>query len=68
MSFFAPNTQQIMAGVRPRIEAFLAPGEPPAPRPMQWRPTLAWAVLLGVLFFVVVTNLSNATDFLYFQF
>ena len=68
VGFFAPNTQQIMAGVRPRIEAFLAPGEPPAPRPMQWRPTVAWAVLLGVLFFVVVTNLSNATDFLYFQF
>ncbi|KHK01876.1 MBOAT family O-acyltransferase [Desulfovibrio sp. TomC] len=68
VSFLAPNTQQIMAGVRPRIEAFLTPGEPPAPRFLQWRPTVAWAALLGALFFVVVTNLSNATDFLYFQF
>ena len=66
--FFAPNTQQLMATVRPRIEHFLAPGEPPAPGVLQWRPTVAWAVFLGVLFFVVVTNLSNATDFLYFQF
>ena len=57
-----------MAAVHPRIERFLAPGEPAAPRRLQWRPTAAWAVLVALLFLAVVLNLSNATDFLYFQF
>lgn len=68
LAFFAPNTQQILATARPRIEAFLSPGEAPAPGWLSWRPTTAWAVMLALLFLVIVTQLSNATDFLYFQF
>ena len=68
LAFFAPNTQQILAAARPRIEAFLSPGEAAAPGWLSWRPTTAWAVMLALLFLVIVTQLSNATDFLYFQF
>lgn len=68
VSFFVPNTQQIMAAARPRIEVLLAPGERAAPALLQWRPTVVWGLLLGALFCVIATQLSNTTDFLYFQF
>ncbi|MFP5257921.1 MAG: MBOAT family O-acyltransferase [Acidobacteriota bacterium] len=68
LAFCAPNTQQIMAAARPRIEAFLTPDEPAASGSLAWRPTMAWGLTLGLLFFLILTQLSNATEFLYFQF
>lgn len=67
LSWLAPNTQQILAAFKPRVERYLE-NAPPAPALLRWRPNIGWAVLLGVLFLGLTLNLSSPTEFLYFQF
>ena len=62
--WFAPNTQQIMAAVRPAL------GVPPesAIARWQWRPAVATAAAVAVMAVTVIVNLNRHSEFLYFQF
>ena len=68
LCWFAPNTQQIMGVFRPRLEHYLTERESVASGFLLWRPTVVWAILLGMFFIVIGTNLSGITNFVYFQF
>ena len=74
LALFMPNTQQIMALAEPAIthheckpddEISLAPA---LERRLRWRPTLAWAVIMGIITAVAVLGMANISEFLYFQF
>jgi alginate O-acetyltransferase complex protein AlgI len=70
-----PNSHEILAGLKPALEYAL---EPPrvdlAPTPrwlgrwLTWRPTVPWALLLLALMVWVVLNLSQPSEFIYWQF
>lgn len=59
-----PNTQQIMAEAKPVI----GPAAKPAPRWLQWRPSLLWALAVAGLGEAALLSLGGTTEFLYFQF
>ncbi len=62
-----PNTQQILAKFQPALE--LAPSDREEGLFLWfWRPSPAWGLALGVLFFAVLIKMENPTTFLYFQF
>jgi alginate O-acetyltransferase complex protein AlgI len=58
-----PNTQQIMGYVHPAEGAHSN-----VPSWLQWRPTFAWSLSLGVVSFISIMYLFDSTSFLYFQF
>jgi D-alanyl-lipoteichoic acid acyltransferase DltB (MBOAT superfamily) len=59
-----PNTQQIMAEAKPILGA-----QPkPAPKPLLWRPSVQWALVMAVAGNVALLSLGGTTEFLYFQF
>lgn len=71
-----PNTQEVL---RERLDAATAPlakhkGETTVPRsawtwPMvSWRPSLLWAIVIGVAGWCVLLKMAKTTEFLYFQF
>jgi D-alanyl-lipoteichoic acid acyltransferase DltB (MBOAT superfamily) len=70
-----PNTQEIM---RARLDSVTGPlakhagagntSESWSWPNISWRPTLGWAVVLGVLAIYVVLHMAEPTAFLYFQF
>jgi D-alanyl-lipoteichoic acid acyltransferase DltB (MBOAT superfamily) len=68
----APNTQQLF-GYRQTVDD----GEPcpipivasrPAPLPVPWAPTRGWAVVMAFVFVYALTQMSDVSEFLYFQF
>jgi alginate O-acetyltransferase complex protein AlgI len=62
-----PNTQQILARYKPALE--LAPSdEQPRLLPIYWKPSIAWAMTLGVVVLASLVMLQNPSSFLYFQF
>jgi D-alanyl-lipoteichoic acid acyltransferase DltB (MBOAT superfamily) len=67
--WFAPNSQEIV-GYRPEETAEVAKATPsPLPLPwFQWRPNVAWATVVAVIFVIGLMNLLNPSEFLYFQF
>ncbi len=59
-----PNTQQIMVGFRPALEAVR-----PFPLPaLRWHPSVRWGLAIGALLIAGLYNLDNPSRFLYFQF
>jgi D-alanyl-lipoteichoic acid acyltransferase DltB (MBOAT superfamily) len=59
--WFMPNTQEILGQDGYSIrEGFI--------RWMSWKPTLAWSVIVGILFVVALLYVDSAATFLYFQF
>ena len=62
-----PNTQQILTRFRPSLQPD-AWNQKDVPHALQWRPSAAWAVAIGVVFFVVLVELQQPSTFLYFQF
>jgi hypothetical protein len=74
--WFFPNTQQILGQETSPEGIATSPGTPnvnPSPAPslfpgVRWRPSVAWAVLMAMIFFAVLVNLDSTTSFLYFQF
>jgi D-alanyl-lipoteichoic acid acyltransferase DltB (MBOAT superfamily) len=74
--WYFPNTQQILGQETEVGGIATSPGTPnvnPSPAPslfpgFHWRPSLAWGVLMAMLFFAVLVNLDSTTSFLYFQF
>ena len=62
-----PNTQQILIKFKPALE--LSPSdEVVGPFRLFWKPTAAWGVALGLLFFYIAVKMQNPSSFLYFQF
>jgi alginate O-acetyltransferase complex protein AlgI len=60
----APNTQEVMQFFSPALNV-------PAPsvkRPWLWQPNPLWATASAVLLTVALLNLTQVSDFLYFQF
>lgn len=71
-----PNTQELLG---PQFDAVTSPlakhkGEAPAVSPVwswpriTWRPSLAWAIVIGIGGWVVLLRMAKPTEFLYFQF
>ena len=61
--WLAPNTQTIMQSFRPALNVPELP-----PTWLRWRPNLVSAILIWVLAFSALINLSQVSTFLYFQF
>lgn len=59
--WFLPNTQQILGQAGTAIQAARW-------RWLAWKPSLAWSIAIGVLFFIAVINIEDSSTFLYFQF
>jgi hypothetical protein len=77
IAFFLPNTQQFLARHDPTLVAGAAPGtsgphrsrrDPDAGGMLHWRPTRAWALLVGIIFAGGILTLTHVSEFLYFQF
>jgi alginate O-acetyltransferase complex protein AlgI len=68
IAWLLPNTQQIMAGYRPGFETDSGEIQGPKLRVLQWRPNIVGASISAVLSIYVLLNLSNVSEFLYFQF
>lgn len=62
--WFAPNTQQLMAGFKPALDC---PEEHRAAK-LLWMPNAAWAFCIFCLGFSSIVMLSDQSPFLYFQF
>jgi D-alanyl-lipoteichoic acid acyltransferase DltB (MBOAT superfamily) len=67
----APNTQQLFGyGQTSDDESCRIPivAGRTAPLPVPWAPTRGWAVVMALVFVYVLTQMSNISEFLYFQF
>lgn len=64
ITFFAPNTQQVMSRVKPATGLYpLA-----SVSRIQWSPTLVWSMFAGLIAYMSILNLTRVSEFLYFQF
>ena len=77
VAFLLPNTQQFLARHDPALIAASASRAatdwsggyfPNSSRFLNWRPTKAWAIAIGVMFAGGIFTLLSVTEFLYFQF
>lgn len=64
--WLAPNTYQLFQSQGVTLETTAA-GRP-AVRGLQWRPSTAWSLFIGLLTALSLLNLSYVSEFLYFQF
>ncbi|MEO7728864.1 MAG: MBOAT family protein [Burkholderiales bacterium] len=62
--WFAPNTQQLLAGYRPALALLTERYE----GSLAWRPTPLYALLAAALALLAIFNLHKQSEFLYFQF
>jgi len=63
----APNTQEFMRHYGPTVEGSRHPETPLSAR-LAWAPRRAYAALFAVIAITSLLNLSNVSEFLYFQF
>ncbi len=63
-----PNVQQLFAAFEPALDIYR--GASPAYRLpwLSWRPTPAWAGLVGLMGLIAILSCTRASEFLYFQF
>ena len=64
VSWFFPNTQQILSNFEPILET----GRIIENKILKWFPNVLWAVVLSIMAIVVVINLGHNTAFIYFDF
>jgi alginate O-acetyltransferase complex protein AlgI len=62
-----PNTQQILTKFKPSLQK-TAWNQEGVPRLFLWSPSTGWALVTGLLFFMVLVELQQPSTFLYFQF
>ena len=67
-STLLPNTQQLLRRYRPALETYK--NEIPCLRHrwIEWRPTAPWALFTFGVFIITILSLTQASEFLYFQF
>ena len=65
IAFFAPNVQQLASA---RGAGLLPAGLALDPTRWQWRPTNAWALLIGLCMAWALLAMNRVNEFLYFQF
>ena len=63
LSWLAPNTQQIMAHFKPALDEIKEPAHY-----FSWKPTQAYAWLIGFILITSLFNMNRVSEFLYFQF
>ncbi|MEO6422605.1 MAG: MBOAT family protein [Candidatus Nitrotoga sp.] len=63
IALFLPNTQEVMSRHRPGLDFDAA-----VKTRLEWRPTALWGLAMAVLAVAGVLSLSQATQFLYYQF
>lgn len=64
LAIFAPNTNQIMR----YFHGCTAAGNPSMPGRINWRPSLRWALLSGLLVAACMVSLRRVSEFIYFNF
>jgi alginate O-acetyltransferase complex protein AlgI len=67
IAWFMPNTQQLLARYAPVLEGTEGERANFSPR-LAWQPGVVWALAIGVIGFVALSNISKPHVFLYFQF
>ena len=67
-STLLPNTQQLLRRYRPALETYK--NEIPCSRYrwIEWRPTAPWTLFTFGIFIITILSLTQASEFLYFQF
>ena len=67
-STLLPNTQQLLRRYSPALETYK--NEIPCSRYrwIEWRPTAPWALFTFGIFIITILSLTQASEFLYFQF
>ncbi len=70
MALKAPNAYQILTSARLGLSSrgYADPALQPAPASLTWRPSLGFGLLMGVAFGVILLELNDASEFIYFQF
>ena len=70
IALLAPNSLQLVANYKPVLEDVDAPGQDGSltARLFRWRPSFAWAVIVGGLIVAAVMRLGGESEFLYWQF
>lgn len=68
IAFLGPNVCQIMHRYEPAFETYPGELKRGTANWLTWSPRLVWAVLVAVLGFWTLANLTRVSEFLYFQF
>lgn len=66
VAFLMPNTQQMMRCFDPALADRVFSENPGSG--LVWRPTISWALSIGIIATIAFLSLSRPTEFLYFQF
>ena len=67
IALLLPNSQQIV-GLAPIESARISTGMPAWARQVQWRPSFPWALCTSCVAVLVLLNLTQGSEFLYFKF
>lgn len=70
VAWFAPNTQELLARYRPALGFPARDARAERYRRLEWRPSYAWSVVVGLIAAVAIMNLwiGDNAEFIYFQF
>jgi alginate O-acetyltransferase complex protein AlgI len=63
-----PNTEQMFHSYRPKLADKNLERSRTSPTWLTWRENGAWAMFLGILFFVGIVLMQSKVEFIYFQF
>lgn len=67
VAWLMPNTQELLARYRPTLEVASHKGAA-ASGPLAWRPGWQWGLIVGLVAFLAIANMTKPQVFLYFQF
>jgi D-alanyl-lipoteichoic acid acyltransferase DltB (MBOAT superfamily) len=68
LTWFAPNTQQLMSAYRIGIDVHHSLEINSFWRKFRWHPTIIWAVIIFIIGIISITKIGDTSEFLYFQF
>lgn len=68
ISWFAPNTQQIMAKYKPALETYKDEIQKINIKFLLWRPNVAYIVVVIIMCYLSISNIFKGSEFLYFDF
>jgi D-alanyl-lipoteichoic acid acyltransferase DltB (MBOAT superfamily) len=68
VTWFLPNTQQFMQAYSPGIDPYPSDQRATEQLRLRWQPIHLWALVMAIMAFVSLSHMSNASEFLYFNF